>query len=604
MTLRSKILIRITGLVLGIILIVTWLACAFAARHYRDNTIDLMSEQLLILSDRAAELVAWDDRLALKNLLEGMVGENLIVDYAILERLNRPYVNTFEDGVPRGLLALRPGADRRPAVYMLENLQGERFIHLAAALPVESAVLHAGLSVAQIHRQMRSQILSIAALGACAALIGIVFAWSAARLITLEVDDSTEALHDEVEEHKQTKRALADHRDQLQRLVQERTHKLETVSEDLRREHEIATFERRRFMIMVDSIHAGLVFFGVDGRVEYVNPAASNILGLDREALSKISVSPDILNGERASGAVLLERWIGAEAWQQVKERRDLDLSVAAVRQDDEAPAGSMLILRDRTAERRMQRQMAEQERIASVGTLAAGIAHEINNPLDGLQNCLRRIINAPGNTEQIERYAGLMTASLHHIETVVRQLLDLSHRRDRVVRRIDLNDTLRGAVELARTGQRWNGVQVEWRLAQALPPVLADPQNLTQVFLNLILNAVDAMPSGGTLTVTTRVERCGDLASNDEDLLVEIGDTGCGIDPQVAPRIFEPFFTTKSEKKGTGLGLSVSRNQVVEHGGDIDVRSEQGVGTTFMVRLPRFFPARSAAGSGTESIA
>jgi len=133
---------------------------------------------------------------------------------------------------------------------------------------------------------------------------------------------------------------------------------------------------------------------------------------------------------------------------------------------------------------------------------------------------------------------------------------------------------------------------------------VLADPQNLTQVFLNLILNAVDAMPSGGTLTVTTRTEQCGEFASSDEDLLVEIGDTGCGIDPQIARRIFEPFFTTKSEKKGTGLGLSVSRNLVVEHGGDINVKSEQGVGTTFMVRLPRFFPARSTAGVGTEGTA
>jgi len=160
MTLRSKIFIRIMGLVLGMILIVTWLACAFAARHYRDNTVDLMSEQLLILSDRAAELVAWDDRLGLKDLLQGLVGHNSVVTYAVLERFDRPYVHTFESGVPRGLLDLESGEDGRPAVHAIENVQGERFIHLAEALPVESAVLHAGLSVAQIHRQILPQILS------------------------------------------------------------------------------------------------------------------------------------------------------------------------------------------------------------------------------------------------------------------------------------------------------------------------------------------------------------------------------------------------------------------------------------------------------------
>lgn len=244
---------------------------------------------------------------------------------------------------------------------------------------------------------------------------------------------------------------------------------------------------------------------------------------------------------------------------------------------------------------------MAEQEKIASVGKLAAGIAHEINNPLDGLQNCLRRIVTDPGNTDQIQRYSGLMTASLHHIETVVRQLLDLSHKRDRVVRRINVNDVVRDAVELARAGQRWRQVEVIWRLEENLPTVLADPQNLSQVFLNLVLNAVDAMPSGGTLTVTSKTGCHSQNASNGADVEVEIHDTGPGIDENTLERIFEPFFTTKGHDKGTGLGLAVSRNLVIEHGGDIEVQSQPGWGTTFRVCLPEFFPARPARLQGLE---
>ncbi len=601
MTLRSKVFIRITGLVTGMIAIVAWLSCTFAARHHRDSTVELYRQQLAVLSDRAEELVAWDDRLALKNLFQDMVAEDLIVVYAILERFNLPYVDTFSGAVPRGLMAMSPGTNGAPAVHGIENLEGEQFIHLVKALADETATLHMGLSVRKIDGHLRRQFLSIAALGACAVLIGIIFAGAGARLITREVDDSTEALRQEIDEHKQTQRELALHRDQLEKLVQERTCTLEQVTEDLRREHETAMFERRRFMVMVDSIHAGIVFFGVNGRVEYVNPAAVHILGRDHNDILNATIGREGVEGGLSNATAILESWLGVEAWQGIRECHDLDLSVVGVQGDDHTPAGSMLVLRDRTAERRMQRQLAEQERIASVGTLAAGIAHEINNPLDGLQNCLRRIINDPTNIDQIERYAGLMTASLHHIETVVRQLLDLSHKRDRVVRKINVNDTLRGAVQLASTGQRWNGVEVEWQLDENLPQVLADPQNLTQVFLNLVLNAVDAMREGGRLTIASRTQRGNDVVSNDEDVLVEIRDTGCGIDPVALPRIFEPFFTTKVEEKGTGLGLSVSRNLVVEHGGDINVKSECGIGTVFSVRLPRFFPARAPSRVGME---
>ncbi len=504
--------------------------------------------------------------------------------------------------MPRGLLALSPETSPAPAVHELRDLQGQRFIDLAMEIGDETVILHAGLSAEQINRHVRPQVLSIAILGACATAIGIVFAAAAVRLTTREVDDTTDAMRNEIDQHKQTQRELARHRNQLEELVQERTHELERVTEDLRHEHETALFERRRFMVMVDSIHAGIVFFGVDGRVAYVNPAAAHILGRDRDELLELSVAPRLLDEDHRDPSKLLEQYVGRDTWAKVNERHELDMDVVGIGHDDHSPAGSMVIVRDRTAERRLQRLMAEQDKIASVGTLAAGIAHEINNPLDGLQNCLRRIIKDPTNIEQIERYAGLMTASLHHIETVVRQLLDLSHKRDRIVRKIDLNDVVRGAVEFARTGQRWIGVEVDWRLEADLPELLADPQNLTQVFLNLVLNAVDAMPAGGTLTVTTRAEALRNGGSSEEDVLVEIRDTGCGIAPEDLPRIFEPFFTTKGHEKGTGLGLSVSRNLVVEHGGEIVVKSELGVGTTICVRLPRFFPARSATRVGTET--
>lgn len=148
---------------------------------------------------------------------------------------------------------------------------------------------------------------------------------------------------------------------------------------------------------------------------------------------------------------------------------------------------------------------MAEQEKIATVGLRAAGVAHEINNPLDGLQNCVRRIVKDPGNTAQIERYARLMTASLSHIETVVKQLLSLSHKREGTVRELSINEVLADAVSLARAGQSEKDIEVDWQLSHQTPRVMADAQAMTQVFLNLVLNALAATPEGGKLTLTTR---------------------------------------------------------------------------------------------------
>jgi PAS domain S-box-containing protein len=383
---------------------------------------------------------------------------------------------------------------------------------------------------------------------------------------------------------------------------QEDSSRIEYTMQQLREERTASEFERYRFTSMVEALHEGLAYINPDGCVVYANPEAERLLGRSAEDLASTRILIREGDTEPLRPDSIVASLIGDEAWRSVKEKYYLNLALVVVHTSDRKRQGYMLLLRDRSDEHRVQRLMAERDRIASVGMLAAGIAHEINNPLDGLQNCLRRIVKDPKNTDQIERYAGLMTASLHHIETVIRQLLNLSHKQDRSVRRIDINETIRGAVELARAGQRWNGIELDWRLGDNLPPVLADPQNISQVFLNLMLNAVDAMPTGGTLTVTTRLASSPIARSKTEDVLVEIRDTGDGISPEVLPRIFEPFFTTKGREKGTGLGLSVSRNLIVEHGGEIEVKSEPGQGAVFSVWLPTFFPTLSVPPSSTEA--
>ncbi len=397
------------------------------------------------------------------------------------------------------------------------------------------------------------------------------------------------------QDHRRIQTTLADLGEERTKLS-EANRSLEELTRSLREEHTTAVFEHQRFLAMVDCLHEGLIYLGADGRVEYANPEAARLLDLELSRLSTLRVLSTLVTQGGQEPRAILNLLVGDAKWSAAQERYELDLANVAIRGDDDTMRGRMILLRDRSRERRLQRQMAEQDKIATAGMLAAGIAHEINNPLDGLQNCLRRIVKDPKNTDQIERYAGLMTASLCHIETVVKQLLNLSHKRDRIVRKIDINEVITGAIELAQAGQEGNSVGIDWQLCESSPVVLADPQNMTQVFLNLILNAVDAMPDGGTLTIVTRIEPTEKDGHDDGNILIEISDTGCGISPDVLPRIFEPFFTTKGHERGTGLGLSVSRNLVIEHGGEIDVESTLGVGTRLRIVLPRFFPACHSA--------
>ncbi|GAB4262144.1 MAG: ATP-binding protein [Deferrisomatales bacterium] len=233
----------------------------------------------------------------------------------------------------------------------------------------------------------------------------------------------------------------------------------------------------------------------------------------------------------------------------------------------------------ERTRElRQAQEQLVRSEKLASLGKLVAGIAHELNNPITGilmLASYLEEDEDAdPERREDLRRIA----EESQRCATIVRGLLDFA--RESVPRKeaVDVHSVLDRALGLLATQAIFQDVAIVRRYAPDLPAVLADPHQLGQVFVNLLLNAGQAMPAGGTLTVET--------AETDGAVAVCIRDTGCGISERDLGRIFDPFFTTK-DGDGTGLGLSVSYGIVENHGGTIQVRSRPGEGSAFTVRLP-----------------
>lgn len=223
------------------------------------------------------------------------------------------------------------------------------------------------------------------------------------------------------------------------------------------------------------------------------------------------------------------------------------------------------------------QAGLLQTAKLAAVGQLAASVAHEINNPLYAVRSSLYLVEqDLPPNAPQRE-FLDLAQQELGRIARIIARMRDFYKPVRSEFQPTDLNDLLRETLHLAATYLDHSAVAVDQHLDPALPPVFGSADQLRQVLLNLILNACDAMPDGGTLTVRTAVER--------EQVVVTIGDTGVGIPPDVRERLFEPFFTTKPT--GTGLGLSVSYHIVTQHDGSFDISSAAGKGTVCTIRLP-----------------
>ncbi len=228
--------------------------------------------------------------------------------------------------------------------------------------------------------------------------------------------------------------------------------------------------------------------------------------------------------------------------------------------------------------------QLLRAERLAAVGELAAEVAHEINNPLGGLQNFASMMKNEPENIEQTRKYANLMLEGLKRVEMIVKRLLTFSKPYALTLSGKNINDIIRHALEFIEYRLEPCNVYIHKILNESLSPVMVDSDQLSQVFINIMVNALESMPGGGTLTIKT--DFC---KKHDRCVTIQLSDTGCGIEQKSLDKIFEPFFTTKNKEggKGLGLGLAISKRIIEDHHGEISIASKAGEGTQFTICLP-----------------
>jgi len=352
--------------------------------------------------------------------------------------------------------------------------------------------------------------------------------------------------------------------------------------------------ERREAIVraIVEYSVEAIVAVGRDGQIVLANPSAETMFGYQRgELLGKRveTLIPDrsrSVHEQHRADYFARPRTRAMGAGRELTGRRKdgtgfpLEIGLAFVSGEDR---GLAIAFVTDISERVAQEQQAQRaEKLATLGSLAAGIAHEINNPISILLSRIELML-----MEGKEREAGAeLLADLHvlhrhadHLGRIARHLLTFGRKPPRGLRRVDLSVVVDDTLLLTRKALSRDGIEVHTSLDSDLPSMLGDATALEQVLLNLILNARDAMPGGGTL----RIEASRTPAAN--GIRLRVSDSGCGMPAAVVARLAEPFFTTKPT--GTGLGLSVSYRIVREHGGTVSVESEPERGTTFIMVFP-----------------
>jgi signal transduction histidine kinase len=278
-------------------------------------------------------------------------------------------------------------------------------------------------------------------------------------------------------------------------------------------------------------------------------------------------------------------------------KNHQFEITASPLRDAHGSPISILIVKRDVTLEKEYQAKYYHAEKMATIGLLAAGVAHEINNPLaaisgfaEGLKRRLPRLQSALAQADgfqdlavDFEEYVGTILNECDRCRDIVQGLLTFSPRQNAEFARVDLNQLVEDVLRLLQHQlRRYPPDSVRLALAASAPEARGVAPELKQVVLNLVLNGLDAIRDGGQITLLT-------APSGEQEVVLHVVDTGCGIAPEHMAKLFEPFFTTKPAGQGTGVGLSTCYNIIRQHDGEIQVASKSGRGSTFTVRLPRY---------------
>jgi two-component system, NtrC family, sensor kinase len=334
---------------------------------------------------------------------------------------------------------------------------------------------------------------------------------------------------------------------------------------------------------IVESLNVGVLAIDLEGTVEAWNTRMEQLFGVARnDAVGRPHselLPPELVHEIASRGDQ--EQVTGIYKHRLVHQGKSvvINVSITPLVGKSAERIGRLLLFDDVTQRDRMEEQLTQTEKLTSLGLLAAGVAHEVNTPLAVISNYIQMLAKQMPEGDPRHTIIDKIVKQTFRASEIVNNLLNFSRTGPGELADVDLNRVVEETLSLVAHPLKASQIQVVKQLTEGIPPVRGSANKLQQVFLNLFLNARDAMPSGGMLEVRS--------AAHNGSVEVEVADTGNGITREHIHKIFDPFFTTKTSGRGTGLGLSVSYGIIKEHAGKIDVRSTPGRGTSFHVEFP-----------------
>lgn len=354
--------------------------------------------------------------------------------------------------------------------------------------------------------------------------------------------------------------------------------------------------ERRLLETVFNTIREGILVVDRRGVIRYTNAAAIKLLGFRRGDVGTLSLRHLLPELARTIDLASLAETAGAEAGEAALQSREIEISYPERRyirvylvpmengRGSGADEGIALIATDITEEKISTEERLESERVASIINLAAGVAHELGNPLNSLTihlQLMRRSlakIGQRGVREKLERSLETCASEVSRLDGIITHFLEAVRPQPLDLRELDLMGVLEEVLGVMEEELSNADISVEIALENRPPEILADRDQMKQVFFNLLKNAREAMPGGGEIRVTTRTD--------DDYVYLLLGDSGSGIRGEDMAKVFQPYFTTKSG--GTGLGMMIVQRIMREHGGQIGIDSREGVGTVVTIQLPQ----------------
>ncbi|NJD91801.1 MAG: PAS domain S-box protein [Geobacter sp.] len=347
---------------------------------------------------------------------------------------------------------------------------------------------------------------------------------------------------------------------------------------------------------VIDSVGDGVIVLDSQGMITLMNPVAEELAGVSRR-ISKgqafatlFRTDPDLVEMVQKSSA----SGMSISDYENITLKRggrSVPLSVTAspLLMADGARAGTIILLRDLTNIRDLEEAVRKGDRLSTLGTLAAGLAHEIKNPLGGIRGAAQLLEMEITEDDELRECTRVILKEVQRVNRIVEELLDLSSPRSLTLTAVNLHKILAHVVFLQQQAVEGRAITFQRHLDPSIPPIMADEGRLTQLFLNLIKNAVEAVEDSGIVEISSRIVSDYSMTQKGERrsrmIAIEVSDNGAGIPDEEMAQLFTPFYTTK--ERGTGLGLAICQKIVAEHRGMIRGDTEVGKGTVFTILLP-----------------